>query len=309
MRECGRLVWVLAALLCVSSLTAAQDLAAKNLVQCTAATACTNLTSLCTSCYSMLSDTVPLSGVVVKSDTHLYRVVLCDGQTPFTITLYTSYGNADLRVWNQPDLSQQPDYTSVAHLDPVQSIAIGSDLGIRVYTIGVYNSGLFAAAYTIRFDTTTRTLSRGVTFPHSVNEGCSQYYEFQIDKQKGQSPYNLTAQPDQLQITSEYRGSSTKWPTASNSEFRLYTHFEELKRPETNPALAPNLTYGLVGTARPGRGLGHTVNGQRRFSGYPIKNEFTMLNTNPEYKVGKYYLSVQLKAVSPALFHTGCGWN
>lgn len=290
----GRLV---VALLCVC-LSTAQDLQSKNLVQCTAATACTNLTSLCTSCYSMLTDSVPLSGVVTKGDTHLYRLVLCDGQKPFIVTLVTSYGNADLKVWNQPDLSQQPDYTSVAQLDPVQTIEVGSDLGITVYTIGVYNAGLFASTYSVSFTTTPRKLSLGVAFPHSVNEGCAQYYEFQVDKQKGQSPYNLTARPDQLQIATEHRGSSDKWPTASNSEFRLYTHFGVLKRPETDPSLQPNLTYGLVGTARPGKALGYTVNGQRRLSGYPTKNEFTLLSTDSEYKTGKYYLSVQLKAVS-----------
>ena len=290
----------LACLACCGSVASGIPLQHKNLVPCDATTACTELTSLCTTCYSILADTVPKYGIVAASDTHVYRFSLCDGQTPFRVTLTTVYGNADLKIWDQPNIDLVPSYQSVAHLDPEQNLYIGSDLGIRTYTIAVYNSGLFGASYKLVVNTGLRQWDRGRTFVHTLNEGCSQYYTHTIDEQRG-TPY-MGVTPDQVQIYAEGRSTSASWPTAAaNWQFELYSYYNELKRPEVISTLIPNATNGLVGTSRPGRGLGYTVNGARTLSGYPISNEFTLLSSNPEYKIGNYYTAVKLKAVRPSI--------
>lgn len=272
------------------------SLQAKNLVECTTITTCTETTSLCTTCYSPLSDSQSVAGLVAAADTHLYRFTLCDGQTPFNVMLTTHYGNADIKVWNQPNVDLVPNYISVAHLDPTQKLQIGSDLGIRTYTIGVVNAGLFGASYSLVATTGTREWNRGVVFPHSVNEGCSQYYTHSIDSQRG-TPY-MGVKPDQVQVYVEGRSQTGPWPTpVADWEFDIFSYYNVLKRPEIIAGLIPNATNGIVGTQRPGRGLGYTVNGERAVSGYCANcaNEFTLLSSDPEYKIGNYYTAIRLK--------------
>ena len=286
----------------------------RNVKRCTSQQECTASTQSCQVCYTQLFDTQPKVGLVHYGDTQLYRFSLCDGQTPFRVSVTSVFGNADLHIWNQPDLSKPPNMTSTQQLAVTVSVDLAANKGIRTYTFGVVGAGLFGTSYRIWVETQVVQLSRGITLAHSVNEGCSQYYSWLNEYPKnwtestqyGGSGHAFPGSvPDQILTSVETRGSYFD----AGAKFNIYTYFNTLKRPEIL-ALTPNNTRGLVGTALPGRSIGYNVNGQRRVYGYPTKNEYTMLS--PQYgkdtvrdasesaswKWGRYYTSVKLVEVS-----------
>ena len=275
----------------------------KNALQCQSREECTASTETCRLCWTPLTDTVPKVGLVQYHDTHLYRFALCDGQTPFRVYLTTVLGNADLLIWNQPDLSLAPNVTSIESLAITASVDIRPNLGIRVYTFGVTGNALFGSSYSIWVETQPVPLTRGISYAHSVNDGCSQYYYWTNEYPRGDttSPTTFGAGhafegsiPDQIMTSVETKGSFI----SAAARFNIYANYGSLRRPELE-TMAANNTQGLVGSSLPGRGMGYTVNGQRRLYGYPSVNEFTMPYLhNPNWQFGTYYTAVQLVQVS-----------
>ena len=279
----------------------------KNQLECTWIEECTSSTETCKVCYTTLTDTAAKVGLVRYEDTHLYRFALCDGQTPFKIYLTTNLGNADMYVWNQPDLSLLPNVTSTDPLQFTATLEIRANLGIRYYTVGVVGRALFGSSYKVWVETQAVPLTRGIAYSHSVNANCSQYYYWENEYPKGD--FTPTTQggaghafqapvPDQVLTNVEVAGIVT----SSSAPFHIYSFFNQLKRPEiVLPQMPTNNTGGLAGTALPGRAIGYTVNGQRRLYGYPTKNEYTMQSGSDSWKFGRYYTSIQLAQVLPPL--------
>ena len=136
----------------------------------------------------------PISFQMGPAEQRSFRFTSCSGTEGFTVRVNSLFGNADLYVWNQPDLSMALAFGKSEKAFGEDVVSVPPLLGVREYSIQVHNVAFFTAAVEMVVVWTPTPLQIGFDSMSSASDGCSQYFSVDVPHTQFKEMVTLTAE-------------------------------------------------------------------------------------------------------------------